>query len=57
MTACAKCTSTNLVKIEMTLNGGPVLFCHCRQCEHRQWASTDDGNSLRLNDVLAKVAS
>lgn len=57
MTACDKCSSTDLVKVGMTLNGGPVNFCHCRRCEHRQWASADDGNSLRLNDVLAKVAS
>ena len=57
MTACEKCSATDLVKIAMTLNGGPVNFCHCRRCEHRMWASADDGNALRLPDVLAKVAS
>ena len=57
MTACEKCSATDLVKIAMTLGGGPVNFCHCRRCEHRMWASADDGNALRLPDVLAKVAS
>ena len=54
---CAKCSSTDLVKIGMTLNGGPVTFCHCRACEHRQWVAADEGSELRLPDVLAKVAS
>ncbi len=57
MSACAKCNSTDLVRIAMTLNGGPVTFCHCRNCEHRQWHSADDGNSLHLPQVLEKVAS
>ena len=57
MTACAKCTSQDLVRIGMTLNGGPVTFCHCRKCEHRMWVSTDDGDKLGLPDVLAKVAA
>ena len=54
---CAKCSSTDLVRIAMTLNGGPVTFCHCRACEHRQWVAVDEGSELRLPDVLAKVAS
>jgi hypothetical protein len=54
---CAKCSSNDLVKIAMTLNGGPVTFCHCRACEHRQWVNGTDSNELRLPDVLAKVAS
>ena len=53
---CAKCSSNDLVKIAMTLNGGPVVFCHCRACEHRQWVAPEDGE-LRLPEVLAKVAS
>ena len=57
MSTCAKCTSQDMVRIAMTLNGGEVTFCHCRHCEHRQWVSADNGNSLRLPDVLAKVAS
>ncbi len=57
MSACAKCNSTDLVRIAMTLNGGPVTFCHCRNCEHRQWHSADDGYSLHLPQVLEKVAS
>ena len=54
---CAKCSSNDLVRIGMTLNGGPVTFCHCRACEHRQWMTAEEGNELRLPDVLAKVAS
>jgi hypothetical protein len=46
-----------MVRIAMTLNGGPVTFCHCRTCEHRQWVAADSGGSLGLPDVLAKVAS
>jgi hypothetical protein len=57
MSNCAKCRSTDLVRVEMTLNGGPVMFCHCRACEHRQWHSADNGNSLHLPEVLDKVAS
>ena len=57
MSTCAKCTSADLVKIAMTLNGGPVTFSHCRQCEHRQWHTSDTGSSLHLPEVLDKVAS
>ena len=57
MSGCAKCRSTDLVRIAMTLNGGAVTFCHCRNCEHRQWHSADDGDSLHLPQVLEKVAS
>lgn len=57
MSTCGKCTSPDLVKVAMALNGGEVTFCHCRHCEHRQWMSSDDGNSLRLGEVLEKVAS
>ena len=57
MSNCAKCRSTDLVRVEMSLNGGPVMFCHCRSCEHRQWHSADSGSSLHLPEVLDKVAS
>ena len=57
MSTCAKCTSTDMVRIAMTLNGGPVTFCHCRACEHRMWHSSEDGNNLHLPQVLEKVAS
>ena len=57
MSTCAKCRSNDMVRIGMTLNGGPVTFCHCRNCEHRMWQSSDDGNSLGLPQVLEKVAS
>ena len=57
MSTCAKCTSADLVKIAMTLNGGPVTFSHCRQCEHRQWHTGDTGSHLHLPEVLDKVAS
>lgn len=57
MSTCAKCTSQDMVRIEMTLHGGPVTFCHCRHCEHRMWLNAEGGSSLRLPDVLAKVAS
>jgi hypothetical protein len=57
MSNCAKCSSQDLVRIAMTLNGGPVTFGHCRKCEHRQWISEDSGSRLGLPDVLAKVAS
>lgn len=57
MSACAKCTSNDLVRIGMTLNGGPVTFAHCRSCEHRQWHTADGGDSLGLPQVLDKVAS
>lgn len=57
MSTCAKCRSNDMVRIGMTLNGGPVTFCHCRNCEHRMWQSSDDGNALALPQVLEKVAS
>ncbi len=57
MSSCAKCTSSDLVRVAMSLNGGAVTFCHCRKCEHRQWVSSDSGGHLGLTDVLAKVAS
>ena len=56
MSNCAKCSSTDLVRVAMTLNGGAVTFCHCRSCENRQWHA-DDGNDLHLPQVLDKVAS
>lgn len=57
MSACSKCTSTDMVRIAMTLGGGEVTFCHCRRCENRQWHSAENGSHLRLPEVLDKVAS
>ena len=54
---CEKCRSTDLVKVAMTLSGGPVTFTHCRSCEHRSWADADAGHRLGLPHVLEKVAS
>jgi hypothetical protein len=57
MSACTNCDSTDLVRIEMTLRGGPVGFCHCRRCEHRWWSDAAVGQPLPLAEVLGKAAA
>jgi hypothetical protein len=57
MDQCRNCQSSNLVRVEMTLSGGPVRFAHCRRCEHRWWVDSDGNTVLLLQDVLEKAAS
>jgi transcription elongation factor Elf1 len=55
MDNCPKCTSADLVLIALSLNGGPVHFAHCRNCEHRWWTDRDAGAVITLPDVLTKA--
>jgi transcription elongation factor Elf1 len=57
MAHCPDCSSDNLVTVDMTLNGGPVKFAHCRRCEHRWWTDATDGGALALPQVLHKVTA
>ena len=52
--SCAKCTSTRITKIDMTLtDGSPVEFASCHACEHRSW--TQGGRELDISTVLTKA--
>lgn len=57
MNSCPNCQSSNLVRVEMTLSGGPVRFAHCRRCEHRWWTDPEGNSVLPLRTVLDKAAS
>ena len=54
MRTCEKCTSTDLVTVELTINGELVTFDHCRGCEHRTWSTS--GGKVGLSDVLDRVS-
>lgn len=54
MRTCEKCTSPDLVTVELSINGEPVTFDHCRHCEHRAWSAA--GDRVGLDEVLEKVA-
>ena len=53
--SCAKCTSTDLVTVTLTIKDEPVAFDHCRRCEHRSWHA--NGNQVALAEVLERVSS
>ena len=55
MSQCAKCHSSDLVTVTMTLAKAPVLFTHCRACEHRWWTDVDGGSTITLDDVLTRA--
>ncbi len=57
MAHCAKCRSSNLVTVTMTLAKAPVLFTHCRACEHRWWTTVEGGQSIPLRDVLERAGA
>ncbi len=57
MAHCAKCRSSNLVTVTMTLAKAPVLFTHCRACEHRWWTDVEGGQSIPLRDVLERAGA
>lgn len=56
-TACPNCRSNDLVSVGMTLPKGPVLFAHCRACEHRWWTDAEEVATLTLPDVLERAAA
>jgi len=41
----------------MTLRTGPVLFRHCRNCEHRWWLDIEVGERVELPEILSRVAA
>lgn len=53
---CPKCTGADLVRIELTPNGRPLMFTTCRQCEHRWWTDLDGHSVVGLAQVLGMVA-
>lgn len=57
MNPCPHCRSTDLVMVEMSLAAGPLLFAHCRACEHRWWTDLDGARVIALNDVLSRAAA
>jgi hypothetical protein len=57
MSHCPACQSPDLMQVRMTLKTGPVLFCSCRNCEHRWWVDVGDGDKLTLPDILERVAA
>jgi len=54
---CPHCRSNDLVSVRMTLPKGPVLFAHCRACEHRWWTDAEAPATLTLPDVLERAAA
>jgi hypothetical protein len=54
MRTCEKCTSADLVTVQLAINGEPVTFDHCRRCEHRTWSA--NGDKVGLSDVLDRVS-
>lgn len=57
MNSCPTCSSTDLVSVHMTLPKGPVLFSHCRACEHRWWTDAQEAATITLPDVLDRAAA
>jgi hypothetical protein len=57
MPQCSKCRSTDVMHVRLTLRTGPVLFHHCRGCEHRWWLDAEAGDRIELPQVLSRVAA
>jgi hypothetical protein len=54
--SCARCSSDDLVQIELAPAGRALRFATCRRCEHRWWTDLHDEQPLPLSDVLATVS-
>jgi transposase-like protein len=49
--SCPKCSSTNVININLTTDeGAPLEFYSCHACETRWWYK--DGVPVELGDVL-----
>lgn len=57
MSPCPTCRSLDVMQVRLTLRTGPVLFHHCRACEHRWWVDLEAGDGLSLSDILVRVAA
>ncbi len=52
--SCARCSSSRLTKIAMTLTDGSLVdFVSCHSCESRSWSQ--GGRELDITAVLGKA--
>ncbi len=54
---CPKCSSDDLLVVDMEPNGAPMRFSTCRHCENRWWADISEGSSIDLDAVLEHISS
>ena len=47
---CTSCGSRNLMTIQMTFEGAPVLIRYCSDCETREWHR--DGEHTEIERVM-----
>ncbi len=53
---CPKCTSRDLLVVNLTPNDVPMRFSTCRHCEHRWWEDAHVGADMALSSVIANIA-
>lgn len=55
--ACAKCRSTDLVRIDLSAGAARLRFEACRNCEHRWWTKMAEQVTVELPEVLESVGA
>jgi DNA-directed RNA polymerase subunit M/transcription elongation factor TFIIS len=56
-TRCPKCSSSDLLVVNLSPNGAPMQFTTCRHCENRWWEDVEVGIDIALRDVIQHIGS
>ncbi len=57
MSACPRCSASDLIEIDLAPQGRPTRFATCRNCEHRWWTDREQVGVVSLEQVLSWVAA
>jgi transposase-like protein len=57
MDHCPRCTSDDLLRIDLAPRGREMHFNTCRACEHKWWVDVKVSVEISLHDVLQELAA